>query len=349
MPSVAQSAPGETVPREAAVVARGLTKRFGDMIAVDDVDIEIRRGEVFGFLGPNGAGKTTTIRMLCGIMDPTAGEARVLGLDVRSQREALKARIGYMSQRASLYADLTVVEQLRFYARIYGLDTRTAREKVGSWIESSGLAGRDRDLVSTLSGGWRQRLALGCAVMHHPDLLMLDEPTSGVDPLSRRQFWDLIYRFADEGTTVMVTTHYMDEAEHCDRLAFIYGGRIVAEGAPEEIKRRHMPGLLLRVVCREWMRAFDFLRASPRVRSAALYGTAIHALVAQAQAAEARPSAEAEAAAEAAPEAQLAAEALARDLADAGIQVDSVAPIAPSLEDIFVSLTGDAPGGGPDG
>lgn len=268
---------------EAAVVARGLTKRFGDMIAVNSVDLEIQRGEVFGFLGPNGAGKTTTIRMLCGIMDPTAGDARVLGFDVRSQREELKARIGYMSQRASLYADLTVVEQLRFYARIYGLDARSAREKVGSWIESSGLAGRDRNLVSTLSGGWRQRLALGCAVMHHPDLLLLDEPTSGVDPLSRRQFWDLIYRFADEGTTVMVTTHYMDEAEHCDRLAFIYGGRIVAEGAPQEIKRRHLPGPLLRVVCREWMRAFDFLRLSPRVRNAALYGTAIHALVSQAE------------------------------------------------------------------
>lgn len=323
---------------EAAVVARGLTKRFGDMIAVNSVDLEIQRGEVFGFLGPNGAGKTTTIRMLCGIMDPTAGDARVLGFDVRSQREELKARIGYMSQRASLYADLTVVEQLRFYARIYGLDARSAREKVGSWIESSGLAGRDRNLVSTLSGGWRQRLALGCAVMHHPDLLLLDEPTSGVDPLSRRQFWDLIYRFADEGTTVMVTTHYMDEAEHCDRLAFIYGGRIVAEGAPQEIKRRHMPGLLVRVVCREWMRAFDFLRASPRVRSAALYGTTIHVLVSQAEGA-----GEAQAA-----EAQAAADALARDLAAAGIRVDSIAPIAPSLEDIFVSLTGDAPGGGPD-
>ncbi|MBM3471317.1 MAG: ABC transporter ATP-binding protein [Armatimonadetes bacterium] len=324
---------------EAAVVARGLTKRFGDMIAVNGINLEIHRGEVYGFLGPNGAGKTTTIRMLCGIMDPTAGEARVLGFDVRSQREALKARIGYMSQRASLYADLTVVEQLRFYARIYGLDTSAAHEKVGSWIESSGLAGRDRDLVSTLSGGWRQRLALGCAVMHHPDLLLLDEPTSGVDPLSRRQFWDLIYRFADEGTTVMVTTHYMDEAEHCDRLAFIYGGRIVAEGAPEEIKRRHMPGLLIRVVCREWMRAFDFLRLSPRVRSAALYGTAIHVLVSRAEGAgEAQGAAQAQ-----------AVDALARDLADAGIQVDAIAPIAPSLEDIFVSLTGDASGGGPDG
>ncbi len=313
---------------EAAVVARGLTKRFGDLVAVDGINLEIRRGEVFGFLGPNGAGKTTTIRMLCGIMDATAGEARVLGFDVRSQREPLKARIGYMSQRASLYADLTVVEQLDFYARIYGLDARTRQEKVGGWIESSGLAGRERNMVATLSGGWRQRLALGCAIMHHPDLLLLDEPTSGVDPLSRRQFWDLIYRFADEGTTVMVTTHYMDEAEHCDRLAFIYGGRIVAEGAPEEIKRRHLPGTLIRVVCQEWMRAFDIVRLSPRVRNAALYGTTIHALVSEAQG---------------------AADALARDLAAAGVRVDSIAPIAPSLEDIFVSLTGDAPGGGSNG
>ncbi len=309
-------------------MARGLTKRFGDLVAVDGIDLDIRRGEVFGFLGPNGAGKTTTIRMLCGIMDATAGEARVLGFDVRSQREPLKARIGYMSQRASLYADLTVVEQLDFYARVYGLDARTRQEKVGGWIESSGLAGRERDMVATLSGGWRQRLALGCAIMHHPDLLLLDEPTSGVDPLSRRQFWDLIYRFADEGTTVMVTTHYMDEAEHCDRLAFIYGGRIVAEGAPEEIKRAHLPGDLLAVTAPEWMRALEASRALPYVRDAALYGTTLHLLVA---------------------DAETAVPALARDLAAAGVRVDSIAPIVPTLEDIFVTLTGDIPGGGPDG
>ncbi|MBI3997690.1 MAG: ABC transporter ATP-binding protein, partial [Armatimonadetes bacterium] len=264
---------------EAAIVARGLTRRFGDLVAVDHIDLEIPRGEVFGFLGPNGAGKSTTIRMLCGILDPTAGEAQVLGYDVRAQADLLKARIGYMSQRASLYADLTVTEQLDFYARIYGLDAATRRQKVRGWIETSGLTGREHDLVSTLSGGWRQRLALGCAILHHPDLLLLDEPTSGVDPLSRREFWDLIYRFADAGTTVMVTTHYMDEAEHCDRLAFIYGGKIVAEGAPREIKRHYRGGDLLEVVCREWMRALDVVRASPLVTEAALYGTAIHARV----------------------------------------------------------------------
>ena len=312
------------MPPEAAIVARGLTKRFGDLVAVNAIDLEIRRGEVFGFLGPNGAGKSTTIRMLCGILDPTAGEAEVLGYNVRTQAELLKARLGYMSQRASLYADLTVTEQLDFYARIYGLDAATRREKVGGWIATSGLAGREQDLVATLSGGWRQRLALGCAVMHHPELLMLDEPTSGVDPQSRREFWELIYRFADEGTTVMVTTHYMDEAEHCDRLAFIYGGRIVAEGVPAEIKRRHLPGELLEVVCDEWMQAIDLVRASPHVLEAALYGTAIHALV---------------------HEAGPAREALTRDLAAAGVHVHRIAPISPTLEDVFVALV-DRPAAG---
>jgi ABC-2 type transport system ATP-binding protein len=300
-----------------AIVARGLTKRFGDLVAVDAVDLDIRRGEVFGFVGPNGAGKSTTIRMLCGIMDPTAGEAQVLGYDIRREAEQLKARLGYMSQRSSLYADLTVLEQLDFYARIYGLDPATRRAKVSGWIETAGLAGRESDLVSTLSGGWRQRLALGAAVMHHPDLLLLDEPTSGVDPLSRREFWELIYRFADAGTTVMVTTHYMDEAEHCDRLAFIYGGRIVATGAPAEIKRTHLLGELLEVRCDDWMRALDVVRAIPQVRDAALYGVAIHALVDDAAAARGPL--------------QVALEA-------AGVAVRSIAPVAPTLEDIFVAI-----------
>jgi len=305
------------MPPDAAVIARGLTKRFGDLVAVDHIDLEIRRGEVFGFLGPNGAGKSTTIRMLCGIMDPSDGEAEVLGLDVRRQAEDLKSRIGYMSQRSSLYADLSVTEQLDFYARVYGLDDATRRRKVEGWIETAGLAGRERDLVSTLSGGWRQRLALGCAIMHRPELLLLDEPTSGVDPQSRREFWDLIYRFADEGTTVMVTTHYMDEAEHCDRLAFIHGGRIVAEGAPSEIKQRHMPGQLLEVQADEWMPALDVVQASPLVSDAALYGTAIHALVRDPTAATA---------------------ALRADLDAAGVHVRRIAPIMPTLEDVFVAL-----------
>jgi ABC-2 type transport system ATP-binding protein len=300
-----------------AIVARGLTKRFGDLIAVNAVDLDIRRGEVFGFLGPNGAGKSTTIRMLCGILDPTAGDAQVLGHDIRREPEQLKARLGYMSQRSSLYADLTVLEQLDFYARVYGLDPATRRAKVSGWIETAGLAGRESALVSTLSGGWRQRLALGAAVMHHPDLLLLDEPTSGVDPLSRRGFWELIYRFADDGTTVMVTTHYMDEAEHCDRLAFIYGGRIVATGAPAEIKRAHLPGELLEVRCDDWMRALDVVRVVPLVRDASLYGVKIHVLV--------DDSATARGPLQAAVEA-------------AGVGLRRIAPIAPTLEDIFVAI-----------
>ncbi len=313
------------MPSDAAVVARGLTKRFGDLVAVDHVDLDISRGEVFGFLGPNGAGKSTTIRMLCGIMDLTDGEAEVLGFDVRRQAEDLKSRIGYVSQRSSLYTDLTVAEQLDFYARVYGLDAATRRRKVEGWIQTAGLAGRETDLVATLSGGWRQRLALGCAIMHRPELLLLDEPTSGVDPQSRREFWDLIYRFADEGTTIMVTTHYMDEAEHCDRLAFIYGGRIVAEGVPAEIKRRHLPGHLLEVQADEWMPALDVAQASPLVTEAALYGTAIHALAGD-------PAA--------------AAAALRRDLEAAGLHVRSITPITPTLEDVFVALVEPPAGGG---
>ncbi|MDR7482212.1 MAG: ABC transporter ATP-binding protein [Armatimonadota bacterium] len=310
---------------EPAVAARGLTRRFGAFVAVDHIDLEIRRGEVFGFLGPNGAGKSTTIRMLCGILDRSEGEVRVLGLDPAREPERLRPRIGYMSQRASLYGDLTVVEQLEFYARVYGLDPATRRRKVHDWIAMAGLRGRERDLVSTLSGGWRQRLAMGCAILHRPDLLLLDEPTAGVDPLSRRQFWDLIYRFAEDGTTVMVTTHYMDEAEHCDRVAFIYGGRIVAEGAPGEMKRRHLPGALLRVEAEPWMPALEVVRASPLVAEAALYGTAIHARVA---------------------EPARAAPALADALAAAGVRVRAIVPQAPTLEDVFVALVAggqDAP------
>jgi len=220
-----------------AVQAEGLTKRFGEFVAVDHVDLAIARGDIFGFLGPNGAGKSTTIRMLCGLMAPSAGRAEVLGLDVVREPELIRARIGYMSQRSSLYNDLTVSELLNFYARVYGLADAERRGKVAGWIDRAGLGGRERQLVGTLSGGWRQRLALGCAILHRPELLLLDEPTSGTDPVQRREFWELIYRFSDEGTTVLVTTHYMDEAEHCGTLAFIHGGRIIARGGPAAIKR----------------------------------------------------------------------------------------------------------------
>ncbi|MGH2349843.1 MAG: ABC transporter ATP-binding protein [bacterium] len=218
------------------IAARNLTKRFDGFTAVDHIDLTIQRGDIFGFLGPNGAGKSTTIRMLCGLLPPSEGQIRVLGVDVVREPEQVKPRIGYMGQRSSLYGDLTAAELLNFYARIYGLPEALRRDRVAGWIHRAGLQGAQHRLVATLSGGWRQRLALGCAVLHEPQLLLLDEPTSGTDPVQRREFWDLIYRFAEEGTTVLVTTHYLDEAEHCNTLAFIHGGRILTEGPPAQIK-----------------------------------------------------------------------------------------------------------------
>lgn len=301
---------------EFSVRAQGLTRKFGDFVAVDHVSFDIRPGEVWGFLGPNGSGKSTTIRMLCGILDPTEGTAEVLGFDIRRHPEAIKARIGYMSQRFSLYPDLTVRDNLEFYAGVYGLGGPAFRTQVDTWLERSGLADREHVPVGELSGGFRQRLALGCAVLHRPQMVFLDEPTAGVDPVSRRDFWDLIDRFSAEGTTAMVTTHYMDEAEHCDRLAFIYDGRIIAQGTPQAIKRGQMPGEVLEI---RVDRVIDALAAAddhPQVREAALHGATIHATVGSAE----------------------VAGALAKDLARQGFAVESVEPIVPSLEDVFVAL-----------
>jgi ABC-2 type transport system ATP-binding protein len=305
------------VASELAVEARGLTKRFDDFVAVDHVDLSIERGEIFGFLGPNGSGKTTTIRMLCGLLLPSEGTAHVLGLDVSRQPEAIKARIGYMNQRSSLYDDMTAEELLHFYARVYGLPPEERRQKVSGWIERAGLRDRRRDLIGTLSGGWRQRLALGCAVLHHPALLLLDEPTSGTDPVQRREFWELIYRFADEGTTVLVTTHYMDEAEHCGTLAFIHAGRIIARGSPETIKASAMRGGILEIAAEPWPQVMSLLGSRPSVREPALHGTVIHVVV---------------------DDPQRAAPAVAGFLREHGIDVRHVRPRAPSLEDVFVSL-----------
>jgi ABC-2 type transport system ATP-binding protein len=298
-----------------SVVARDLTRRFGEFVAVNRVSFEIRAGEIWGFLGPNGAGKSTTIRMLTGILDPSEGTAQVLGYDVRRDPEEIKARIGYMSQRFSLYPDLTVRENLEFYAGIYGLAGAALAGQVDKWLERSGLTDRQHDVTTTLSGGFRQRLALGCAVLHRPSMVFLDEPTAGVDPVSRRQFWDLIDRFAAEGTTIMVTTHYMDEAEHCDRLAFIYEGRIIAQGTPAEIKRR-LPGAVLEIRVDPVIPALAALEGLPEVQDAALYGAAIHAVV---------PTI-------------AAAGPLEAHLRAQGFSVDSLTAILPSLEDVFVNL-----------
>ena len=226
---------GPAPAREFDVVTRGLRKVFGNLVAVDGLDLTIRRGEVFGLLGPNGSGKTTTIRMLCGLMMPTAGDATVVGLDVRKQAEAIRRRIGYMSQRFGLYEDLTVAENLRFYASVYGLHGAELAARVTETLADLGLTERSGQLAAALSGGWKQRLALACAIAHRPDLVFLDEPTAGVDPASRRLLWRWIYSLAERGTTILVTTHYMDEAERCQRLAFLSRGHLIAVGSKDEI------------------------------------------------------------------------------------------------------------------
>ncbi|HJU74755.1 MAG TPA: ABC transporter ATP-binding protein [Gemmatimonadaceae bacterium] len=221
-----------------AVVTRGLRKVFGPIVALHGLDLTINRGEVFGLLGPNGSGKTTTIRMLTGLMAPTAGGAEVVGFDVAREAERLRERIGYMSQKYGLYDDLTVLENLLFYAGLYGLTSRERQPRVSAQLDAFQLGERARQLAGTLSGGWKQRLALACATTHRPDMIFLDEPTAGVDPASRRLFWERIYALADGGTTIMVTTHYMDEAERCQRLAFLSRGHLIALGTPAEIKEQ---------------------------------------------------------------------------------------------------------------
>jgi len=259
---------------EAVIVTRGLSRRFGDLVAVRDVSLEVYKGEIFGVLGPNGAGKSTTIRMLCGILDPTSGEGRVVGFDVRTQSEQVKQRIGYMTQRFSLYEDLTVEENIKFYAGIYGVPLSRRKTRVGEVLERTGLVGRRKQIAGTLSGGWKQRVALASATIHEPPLLFLDEPTAGVDPVSRREFWEQIHRLAHEGTTVLLTTHYMDEAERCHRLAFIFRGTLLDVGTPGEIvARRQLRGAELE--SDRAQEAADRLRQDPQVDEVAHYGNVL--------------------------------------------------------------------------
>jgi ABC-2 type transport system ATP-binding protein len=248
-----------------------LSRRFGDLVAVRDVSLEVRHGEIFGVLGPNGAGKSTTIRMLCGILDPSGGSGTVVGFDIAREAERIKERIGYMTQRFSLYEDLTVFENLRFYAGLYGVAGRRRAARIEEVLGAIGLGQRRDQIAGTLSGGWKQRVALACATIHEPPLLFLDEPTAGVDPVSRREFWEQIHRLSALGTTVLVTTHYMDEAERCHRLAFIFHGSVLDVGTPEEIVRRRQ----LRVAelqVDDAARASATLRALPEVDEVAHYG-----------------------------------------------------------------------------
>ena len=299
-----------------AVQAIELTKKFGDFTAVDRVSFTIKRGAILGFLGPNGAGKTTTIRMLLGLLKPTWGEATVLGFDIVKQTAEIKKRIGYMSQRFSLYDDLTVDENLNFFGRTYGVRANRLRARKEFVLHMAGLEGREGELTRNLSGGWKQRLALGTAIIHEPEMLFLDEPTAGVDPISRRAFWDLIYELADGGTTIMVTTHYMDEAELCQRLAFIQHGRIVADGSPAGIKEREMRGQVLEIDCDEPALAIPVLRNMGVFEEVALYGAQIHAV---------------------APDVAALKSQIERKLEDEGVRMRTLDVIAPSLEDVFIS------------
>jgi ABC-2 type transport system ATP-binding protein len=306
-----------TQPHSAhAVEVSGLGKRFGDFDAVADVSFSVTPGEVFGFLGPNGAGKTTTIKMLTGLLRPTSGSARVAGHDVATERDAVKSSIGYMSQLFSLYGDLTVEENIRFFSGLYGVaeEKRDARR---DWVLDISDLRDERDrLTAELSLGWKQRLALGCAVLHEPPILFLDEPTSGVDPISRRRFWDLIYSLADGGTTVFVTTHYMEEAEYCNRLALMNRGRLVALDSPAGL-RRSAREPLLEIEVDDAVRALGALEGAPGVVRAGLFGRALHVSVTDARDAE---------------------RALPGLLEQAGLRVIGARTIEPSLEDVFISL-----------
>ncbi len=300
-----------------AVEAEGLTRVFGEFVAVDHIDLSVAAGTVFGFLGPNGAGKSTTIKMLCGILRPSSGRATVGGYDVAGETEQVKSRIGYMSQRFSLYEDLTVAENLRFFADVYDVRGPKREARVTWALEMAGLQGRRDALTSELAGGWRQRLALGCAVLHEPPILFLDEPTSGVDPASRRNFWTLIGDLALHGITVFVTTHFMDEAEHCDELALIYGGRLVASGSPSALKHSHASRALLEVSCSDLMAAYDVLREDPAIAAVALFGNTLHVTT------DDEPAART---------------AIAAHLAARGVTLQRLERIEPSLEDAFVAI-----------
>ena len=260
-----------------AVVTRGLTRRFGRFTAVDGVSFSIPEGAVFGFLGPNGSGKTTTIRMLTGILEPSGGTAEILGTDLVAGREKVRENLGYMSQKFSLYDDLTVQENLDFYAGLFSLPAVLARERAAEVVEMAGLSGRTKDLAGSLSGGIRQRLALGCAILHRPKLLFLDEPTSGVDPRSRRRFWDIIYGLAAGGTTIMVTTHFMDEAEHCDAIGFMYDGRLIASGAPADLKAL-LPGSAWEIPSEDPIGLLEQLDGTEGLIESAVHGRSVHLL-----------------------------------------------------------------------
>ena len=296
-----------------AVIVKDLEKHFGSFIAVNRVSFEVQKGEIFGFLGPNGAGKSTTIRMLCGILSPTGGTGTVAGFDVRTEAEKIKAHIGYMSQKFSLYEDLTVEENIDFYSGIYRIPQAKKKERKEWVIEMAGLQERRHSRTGILSGGWKQRLAFGCAILHEPPIIFLDEPTAGVDPVSRRHFWDQIYELSGKGVTTFVSTHYMDEAEYCNRIGLIYRGELIAIGSPDALKTEFMQEEVLEVLCERPQDAMDGIEKLPGVKEVALFGKGLHVVAEDAG----------------------SATSDIRNLLGAAASIEK---IAPTLEDVFVSL-----------
>jgi ABC-2 type transport system ATP-binding protein len=303
-------------PTDTAVTVKGLIRTFGAFTAVDNIDLTVERGEVFGFLGPNGAGKSTTIRMLCGLLLLSGGKGTVGGFDIMTRSEEIKKNIGYMSQKFSLYDDLTIEENIDFFSGIYGVPGGKKKDRKEWVLDMAGIADMRGAVTRTMASGFKQRLALGCAVIHEPPIIFLDEPTSGVDPISRRRFWNLIYDLSSKGTTVFVTTHYLDEAEYCDRLALIYRGKIIAEGRPDTMKKEYMHKEILEISASPVIEALDVL--GKEGIDAALFGSVIHATIDDAASAIPR------------------IEAL---LNAAHIAPSHIEPIRPSLENVFVSLT----------
>ena len=301
--------------RENAVEVHQLTRHFGDFIAVNHISFDIPKGEIFGLLGPNGAGKTTTIRMLCGLLKPTGGEARVLGYDISDQTEQVKRNIGYMSQKFSLYNDLTVYENLWFYANLYNIQNKRIKIRIDELIEMAGLRGHEKQLTHNLSGAWRQRLALACAIVHEPPMLFLDEPTAGVDPVSRREFWEMIYTMAGQGVSVLATTHYMDEAEFCNVIGMMYRSRLIALNDPDTLKT-NMRGYLYEVDCNAPGKAEQILKSLVEVEDVAAHGVLMHVLLSN----------------------DNDQKLILKKLSENQIQVSRIEKVLPSLEDVFVSL-----------
>ena len=301
----------------AAISVEHLSRRFGDFVAVDDVSFDVRQGEIFGFLGANGAGKSTTIRMLCGLLRPTSGTATVGGIDVSKDPEAVKLRIGYMSQKFSLYEALTVDQNIRFFGGIYGLEGPRYQERRRFALDMAGLVGRESTLTRDLAGGWRQRLALGCAILHQPPIVFLDEPTGGVDPVSRRQFWRLIDQLSQSGTTVLVTTHYLDEAEHCHRIAVMNVGKLAAIGTTTELKNVFAERPIVEIQAPNAVDAMRVLDSLPDIEKTSLFGTAVHAVARRRGLTPASVKAELEA---------------------RGVRVTHAEQVEPSLEDVFLDV-----------